>query len=113
MHNYWLYIALAFGGHIFYLCKQLLENIKRKEKFNKEVFLISEAMNIMAIFLLVYLAIEAPTAWLTMSPITAILIGAFGSSMLSALINTKKPKEDGGDSFSQPAAPNDNEISNK
>ncbi len=117
MNHYWLYIALAGAGHLFYLMKQQLENVKRKEVFDRQVFLLSEGMNILAIFLLVYLGIQAPSDMLTMSPITAILIGAFGSTMLSGLINTKKPKDDGvvesasvTTTFTKTSAPKDAEL---
>lgn len=93
MKDFWLFIGLAFGGHIFYLLKQWLENIKRSQAFNTKIFLVSEGMNIMAIFLLTYLGINAPSDWLVMSPIVAIMIGGFGSSMLSALINTRVSKD--------------------
>jgi hypothetical protein len=94
MSNFWLYISLAAGGHIFHICKQWLENYNRKQVFVWQKFVVSEIMNVIAIFLLTYLGINAPSDWLTMSPIVAIMIGGFGSSILSGLINTKKPKED-------------------
>lgn len=118
MKDYWFYILLAFGGHIFYLMKQQLENIKRKDKFNWQVFFLSEGMNIMAIFLLVYLGIQAPAEFMKMSPMSAIMIGVFGSTILSSLINTKQPKEitesqSVTTTFTKTAAPNDEQLSNK
>jgi len=112
MQHFWLYIGLAFAGHAFYLLKQQLENIKRNQKFNGQVFFLSEGMNVIAIFLLVYLGIQAPSDWVTMSPVMAIMIGGFGSSMLSGLINTRKPKDDTDGTFGKTAAPNDDSIKN-
>lgn len=94
MQHFWLYILLAAAGHVFYLLKQQLENVKRQQKFDGQTFLLSEGMNIIAIPTLIYLGIQVPTDWLTMSPITALMIGSFGSSLLSGLINTRKPKDD-------------------
>lgn len=111
MTNFWLYILLAFAGHIFHLCKQWLENYNRQQMFDWKKFMVSEVMNIIAIFLLTYMGINAPSDWLVMSPIAAIMIGGFGSSTLSGLINTKKPK-DAGDLFNT-AAPGDEELKNK
>lgn len=93
MENFWLYIGLAFAGHAFHLLKQYIENVKRKQEFKANILIASEAMNIIAIFLLTYMAINAPSDWLVMTPIMAIMIGGFGSSMLSAIINTRQPKE--------------------
>lgn len=119
MKDYWLYIGLAFAGHAFYLLKQQLENLKRKQKFDAQAFILSEGMNIIAIFLLVYIGIQAPSDWLTMSPVVAIMIGGFGSSMLSTFINTKKPKDLDTETttltttFTTPAAPKDEQLQNK
>ncbi len=93
MHNYWAYILLAFSGHLFYLCKQYLENVKRNQTFKWNVFIASEIMNFISIFVLIYIADNAPSEWLQMSPVVAVMIGGFGSSMLSAIINTRMPKE--------------------
>lgn len=109
MANFWLYISLAAGGHIFHLCKQWLENHNRKQIFDWQKFAVSEIMNVIAIFLLTYLAINAPSDWLTMSPVVAIMIGGFGSSILSGLINTKKPKDEA-DVQTPYSAPKDNSV---
>lgn len=116
MKDYWFYILLAFGGHVFYLMKQQLENIKRKDKFNMQIFALSEGMNIMAIFLLVYLGIQAPAEFMKMSPMSAIMIGVFGSTILSSLINTKQPKESVESTtltFTKTASPSDAELKNQ
>ena len=86
-------MLLAVAGYAFYLLKQWQESIKRKEVFIVKSFLISIAMNLVAIPLLIYVENEMPNDMLVMSPITCIVIGAFGSSMLSGVINAKKPKE--------------------
>lgn len=112
MENFWLYMGLALGGHVFYLLKQLLENVKRNQIFDKRIFIISEAMNLIAIPLLVYIGTLMPTEILTMSPVTAIMIGGFGSSLLSGIINTRKPKDIDDGLFSQVASPNDSEVQN-
>lgn len=86
-------MLLALGGYAFYLLKQWNESIKRKEVFIVKSFIISICMNLLAIPLLIYVGNTMPNDLLVMSPITCIVIGAFGASMLSGFINSKKPKE--------------------
>jgi len=91
--NFYEQLLLATGGYAIHLLKMWGESIKRKEKFVKETFLISVAMNIISIFILVYIGDSMPTDILVMSPLTCVMIGTFGSSMLSGIINIKKPKD--------------------
>ena len=84
-------MLLAFGGFAFHLLKQWGENIKRKDKFDNRLLVISIAMNLIAIPILVFIGGTLPADLLVMSPLTCVIIGAFGSSMLAGFINTKKP----------------------
>lgn len=86
-------ILLALGGYVLHLLKMWLEAIKRKEDFIKQTFYISIAMNVISIFMLIYIGNATPLDMLVMSPITCVIIGTFGSSMLAGLINIKKPKD--------------------
>ena len=86
-------MLLALAGFVFHLLKQWLENEKRGEKFNLKHTLIFVAMNIVAIPVLIYIGSTLPPDLLTMSPLTCVIIGSFGSSMLAGFINTKKPKD--------------------
>ena len=109
MSHFWEYIGLSFAGYLFHLLKQWGENIKRGDKFRPGSFAISFSSNILAIFILNYLALKAPSDWLVMSPVMAILIGVAGSSMLNGIINTRMPKDT---ESIKPSAPNDEEIKN-
>lgn len=86
-------LLLAFGGFIFHLLKQWRENIVRKQEFDKRLLLISFLMNMIAIPILIFIGGTLPSDLLVMSPLTCVIIGGFGSSMLSAFINAKKPKD--------------------
>jgi hypothetical protein len=85
-------ILLAFGGYAFHLLKLYGESMKRNEEFLKKPFIVSIAANVLAILLLIYIGGSLPPDLLVMSPLTCIIIGTFGSSMLSGFINIKKPK---------------------
>lgn len=91
--SYYEQLLLASGGYAIHLLKMWAESIKRKEKFVKETFFISIAMNVISIFILCYIGDSLPPDILTMSPLTCVMIGTFGSSMLSGIINIKKPKD--------------------
>jgi hypothetical protein len=91
--NFYEQILLAAGGYAIHLLKMWGESIKRKEKFVKETFYISIAINVISIFILVYIGGSLPADVLVMSPLTCVMIGTFGSSMLSGIINIKKPKD--------------------
>lgn len=91
--NFYEQLLLAAGGYVLHLLKLWGESIKRKEKFIKDTFYISIAMNVISIFILVYIGNSLPTDILIMSPLTSVMIGTFGSSMLSGIINIKKPKD--------------------
>lgn len=91
--NFYEQLLLATGGYAIHLLKMWGEAIKRKEKFVKETFYISIAMNVIAIFILVYIGDSMPPELLLMSPITCVVIGWFGSSMLAGFVNIKKPKD--------------------
>lgn len=84
---------LAGGGYAFYLLKQLNESIKRKEVFIVKSFILSIAMNLLAIPLVIYIGNSLSSEVVVMSPLTCVIFGAFASSTLSGFINTKKPKE--------------------
>lgn len=88
-----LQLLLAFGGWAFHLLKQWQESIKRKEEFVLKSFLLSIAMNLIAIPILIFIGGTLPSDLLVMSPLTCVIIGSFGSSMLSGFVNVKKPKE--------------------
>lgn len=86
-------MLLASGGYAFHLLKQWYESIKRKEQFDKRLFILSMGMNLIAIPILVYIGGTLPADLLVMSPLTCVIIGSFGASMLAGFINTKKPKD--------------------
>jgi hypothetical protein len=86
-------ILLAFGGYAFHLLKMYGESIKRNEQFVQKSMIVNIAANTIAIFLLIYIGKSLPADLIVMSPLTCIIIGSFGSSMLSGFINVKKPKE--------------------
>jgi len=91
--NYYEQILLAAGGYALHLLKMWGESIKRKERFVKETFYISIAMNVISIFIMIYIGGSLPADIIVMSPLTCVIIGTFGSSMLSGIINIKKPKD--------------------
>lgn len=86
-------LLLALGGYAIHLLKLWGESIRRKEKFVKETFYISIAMNVISIFILVYICESLPPELIVMSPLTCVIIGTFNSSMLSGFVNIKKPKD--------------------
>jgi small basic protein len=91
--NFYEQLLLATGGYVIHLLKMWMESIKRKEKFDRETFLISIAMNVISIFILIYIGGSLPADLIVMSPLTCVIIGTFGSSMLSGIVNIKKPKD--------------------
>jgi hypothetical protein len=91
--NFYVQILLAFGGYAIHILKMWAEAIKRKEKFIREPFYISIAMNIISILILIYIGGSLPADILVMSPLTCVIIGSFNSSMLSGIVNLKKPKD--------------------
>jgi hypothetical protein len=93
MMGFYEQLMLAFGGYALHLLKMWLEAIKRKEDFIKQSFYISIAMNVISIFILIYIGGGLPPDILVMSPLTCVLIGSFNSSMLGGIINLKKPKD--------------------
>jgi len=86
-------LLLAFGGYAFHLLKKYYEAMQRKETFNRKLLLVSAAMNILAIFILIYIGKRLPEDLIVMSPLTCVIMGFFGSSILGGFINIKKPKE--------------------
>lgn len=84
--------ALALGGFVFHLLKMWYAATVRKEQFINKLFYIWAAMNVLASALLIYIGRTLPEDLIVMSPLTCIIIGTFGSSMLSGFINVKKPK---------------------
>lgn len=87
------YMLLAFGGHVIHLLKLYGESLKRNEAFVTKIFIVSEAANIISIPMLIWISKYLPPELFVMSPIGAIIIGTFASSMLAGFINVKKPKE--------------------
>ena len=87
------YMLLAFGGHAIHLLKLWSESLKRKEEFVTKPFIASELSNLIAIPMLVWIADYLPPELFVMSPLGAIIIGTFASSMLAGFINVKKPKD--------------------
>lgn len=86
-------MLLALGGFAFHLLKQWNESVKRKEVFLVKSLIISILMNLIAIPILIYIGGTLPSDLIVMSPLTCVIIGSFGASMLSGFINSKKPKD--------------------
>lgn len=93
MPDYATQLLLAFGGYAFHLLKMYGESLKRQEVWLLKPFIVSVAANLLAIFLLIYVGDQLPPDLIVMSPLTCIIIGSFGSSMLAGFINIKKPKD--------------------
>jgi uncharacterized membrane-anchored protein len=91
-------ILLAAGGYLFHLLKMYGESLKRNEEFLRKPFIVSAASNIVAILILIYIGGTLPADLLVMSPLTCVIIGGMGSSLLSGFIAIKKPKLPEGDS---------------
>lgn len=91
--NFYEQLLLAFGGYAVHLLKMWGTAIKRKEKFIKETFFISIAMNVISVFILIYICDSLPPELIVMSPLTCVIIGWFNSSMLTGFVNIKKPKD--------------------
>jgi hypothetical protein len=91
--NFYEQLLLAAGGYVLHVLKMWYEAKKRQEKFIQDTFFISIAMNVIAIFILVYIGGSLPPDLIVMSPLTCVIIGTFGSSMLSGIVNIKKPKD--------------------
>lgn len=87
------HLMLAFGGYAIHTLKMWGVAIKRKEKFIKDAFYITIAMNVISIFILVYICETLPPELIVMSPLTCVIIGYFNSSMLTSFVNIKKPKD--------------------
>lgn len=86
------HFLLALGGFVFHFLKLLYTSLNRKEKFLSAKLLVWSLMNVLAALLLVYIGDSLPPELIVMSPITCILIGFSGSSMLSGFIQVKTPK---------------------
>lgn len=91
--NFTEQVLLAAGGYLFHLLKQWYESVKRKESFDYKLLLISVGMNILAILILVYIGKQLPPDLIVMSPLTCVIIGFSGSSLLAGFIAAKKPKD--------------------
>lgn len=91
--NFYAQLLLAIGGYTIHLLKMWMESVKRKEVFISKIFFISIAMNVISIFIMIYIGGSLPPAIVVMSPLTCVIMGYFGSSMLSGFINLKKPKD--------------------
>lgn len=86
--------VLAIAGYLFHLLKLWHESTKRNEEFVNRAFFISIPMNLLSIGILVYIGDQLPEDLIVMSPLTAVIVGFFSSSLLSGFINMKKPKEE-------------------
>lgn len=93
MSEFALQLLYAFGGYVFHLLKMYQESLKRQEVFLVKPFAVSVAANIVAILILISIGDQLPPDLIVMSPLTCVIVGAFGSSMLSGFINVKKPKD--------------------
>jgi archaellum biogenesis protein FlaJ (TadC family) len=91
--NFNEFMALALCGYLFHILKIWAEKEKRKEEFITRAFLISVPMNLIAIFLLIYITPELPEEWFVPSKLSSIIIGFTSSSALGGIINIKKPQE--------------------
>lgn len=85
------YLLLALGGYATHLLKMYIESLKRNEVFIKKIFIASVALNMISILLLTYVGDTLPPEIYVPSPLGAIMVGIFGSSMLSGVVNIKKP----------------------
>lgn len=85
-------MILAVAGYAFHLLKLWHEATKRNEEFVNRAFFISVPMNLLSIGILVYIGDKLPEDLIVMSPLTAVIIGFFSSSLLAGFINVKKPK---------------------
>lgn len=84
---------LALGGFLFHFLKMWYTSTLRKEGFLNKPMYIWIAMNILATCLLVYIGPTLPPEIIVMSPVTSILMGISGSSVLAGVINIKRPKD--------------------
>ena len=84
---------LAIGGFLFHLLKMWLTSVNRKENFITKPTLIWVGMNLVAGALLIYIGERLPADLIVMSPLTCVIIGVTGSSMLAGFINVKRPKD--------------------
>lgn len=84
---------LALGGFLFHFLKMWMTSLNRKENFLTKPTYLWIASNILAAAILIYIGDRLPPDLIVMSPLTCLIIGAFGSSMLSGFINVKKPKD--------------------
>lgn len=92
-------LLLAYAGFLFHLLKLWYAATNRKEGFINKQLGIWVAMNLLASSLLVYIGGSLPPDLIVMSPLTCIIIGFFGSSMLSGFIQVKRPKSTSNDSL--------------
>jgi cytochrome bd-type quinol oxidase subunit 1 len=92
MTDYFIGFLLAIGGYVFHLLKMYGEAVKRNEEFLKKPFIINIFANLIAIPILLYIGDSLPEDVLVMSPVTCVIIGVCGSSMLTGLVQLKKPK---------------------
>ena len=84
---------LAIVGFLFHFLKMWLTSLNRKEDFITKPVIIWAAMNLLAAATLVYIGERLPSDLIVMSPLTCVIIGVSGSSMLSGFINIKRPKD--------------------
>lgn len=92
MDNFPSSLLLALGGYVFHVLKMWYEATKRNEVFINKSFYISIAMNLVAILILIYIGKQLPADLIVMSPLTCVIIGFMGSSILAGFINIKAPK---------------------
>lgn len=85
--------ALALGGFLFHFLKMWMTSLNRKEAFLTKPVYLWVAMNLLASAILIYIGPTLPPELIVMSPLTCVLMGLSGSSMLAGIINIKKPKD--------------------
>lgn len=93
MPSYLENYLLALAGFLFHFLKMWYTSTMRKEGFLTKPTVIWAIMNILASAILVYIGGTLPPDLIVMSPLTCVMMGVFGSSMLSGFINVKKPKD--------------------
>lgn len=83
---------LALGGVLIHFLKMWLQAEKRKEKFLSRPTILLLTLNLLSSALLIYIGPTLPPELVVMSPLTCVLMGIFGSSMLTGLVNARRPK---------------------
>lgn len=86
---------LCGAGLLLHFLKMWYSAVTRKDKFITQKTVLFCAINIISAGILIYIGRTLPPEILVMSPITCVLIGFSGSSMLAGVLNTKRTKTAG------------------